>query len=227
MLTDLISLFFPHLCEACDQPLVKGEDILCSHCLHKLPRTNAHKIDNIFITAKLYVKLNISGIYSFLYFRKQSSVQKLLHKLKYKNKPQIGTFLGKLFGSELAEAGINFSSYDFIVPVPLHKSRQRRRGYNQSEKFSSGLSEVLNIPVNQSIIQRIHKSTTQTRKTRQQRWENVKDIFYVYHAEEIKNKRILLIDDVITTGATLEASANKLIEAGVSEISVLTIASAV
>lgn len=227
MLLDFFSLFFPHLCEACDEPLAKGEEILCTHCLHQLPRTNAHRKADKHLTAKFYGKLNINEVFSFLYFRKRGAIQQLLHRLKYKNKPEIGVFLGKLYGSELTGTFINLSEYDFIVPVPLHKSRQRRRGYNQSEKFSNGLGEALNIPVNSSSIKRLHKSQTQTRKTRQQRWENVKDIFSIPHPEEIRGKKILLTDDVVTTGATLEACAQQLFRAGAFKISVITIAVAV
>lgn len=227
MLTDFFSLFFPHLCEACDQPLAKGENILCTHCLHKLPRTGAHRKADKYLTAKFYGKLDINEVFSFLYFRKHSSVQQLLHRLKYKNKPEIGIFLGKLYGSELNEVSHRLADYDFIVPVPLHSSRQRRRGYNQSEKFSKGLGEALDIPVNISSVKRLYKSQTQTRKTRQQRWENVKDIFSISHPEEIMGKKILLTDDIVTTGATIEACAQQLFKAGASKISVITIAVAV
>lgn len=227
MFIDFFSLFFPHLCEACDQSMAKGENILCTHCLHKLPRTGAHRKADKYLTAKFYGKLNINEVFSFLYFRKHSPVQQLLHRLKYKNKPEIGVFLGKLYGSELNRVSHGFADYDFIIPVPLHSSRQRRRGYNQSERFSAGLGEALDIPVNTSAILRLHKSQTQTRKTRQQRWENVKDIFNIPHPEEIMGKKILLTDDIITTGATIESCAVQLFKAGASKISVISIAVAV
>lgn len=226
MLKDFLFIFFPRLCDACNKPLVKGEEIICTHCLHDLPRTRSH-IENLEnLTAKFYGKLNISAVYSFLYFRKHGPVQQLLHRLKYQHKPEIGQFLGRLYGSEISET-VNNQQFDLIIPVPLHKARQRRRGYNQSEHFSIGLSKILEIPVDSISLIRSFKSQTQTNKNRQERWDNVKDIFHVKNPERVKDKRILLTDDVMTTGATLEACAQKLYSAGASEITIATIAVAI
>ena len=226
MLQDLISLFFPQLCEACDKPLVKGEEIICSHCHHMLPRTDNSEALQKLLTSKFYGKVEINEVFAFLYFRKHGSVQKLLHSLKYRHKPEIGEFLGRLYGNELVTQDKGFV-YDYIIPVPLHKSRERRRGYNQSEFFSRGLGSSLQIPVDTSLLHRKFKSTTQTNKSRQERWDNVKDIFIVSHPEKLQGKNILLTDDVMTTGATLEACSLKLKEAGVNQISVATIAVAI
>lgn len=226
MLKDLLFIFFPRLCEACRRPMVKGEETICTHCIHDLPRTNSHIKLLESLMAKFYGKLNISAVYSFLYFRKHGPVQQLLHRLKYNYKPEIGQFLGRLYASELATVIYN-DDFDLIIPVPLHKVRQRRRGYNQSEHFSLGLERILNIPVNTTALVRNFESQTQTNKNRQERWDNVKNIFHVKHPELIKGKRILLTDDVMTTGSTLEACAKQLYSAGATDIAIVTIAVAV
>ncbi len=162
---------------------------------------------------------------AFLRFRKTGVVQHLLHQLKYNNHPEIGVRLGKIYGNELVDAGLG-KEFDLIIPIPLHPSRKRRRGYNQSAKFAEGLSSTMQIPWDESIAERIMRTTTQTRKTKIERWENVKDVFLIRHPEKIVNKRILLIDDVITTGATLEACGHHLINSGCSELSIACLAEA-
>jgi ComF family protein len=145
--------------------------------------------------------------------------------LKYNNHPEVGVRLGKLYGKDLVDAGFK-NKFDLIIPVPLHKSRKRRRGYNQSEKFAEGLSHQLQIPCDENIVERTVKTTTQTRKTKIERWENVKDVFQVKQPEKIIGKRILLVDDVITTGATLEACGQQLLNFGCTELSIACIAEA-
>lgn len=225
-LSDFISLFFPRTCEACDGSILKQEEIICSSCLHDLPRTHSHihKIGGI--ESKFYGKVKVSNTWSFLYFKKNSPVQKLLHRLKYENKPEIGEFLGKLYGSELKKE-LESLRFDSIIPVPLHNSRRKRRGYNQSEFFGIGLGTALNLPVDNYSIKRIKKSQTQTNKSRIERWENVAEIFHVEQEENIKGKSILIVDDVMTTGSTLEACIHKLLKSGADNVSVATIAVAV
>lgn len=163
---------------------------------------------------------------SLYYFTKGGSVQKLIHQLKYKGKKEIGNFLGSYYGQEL-NGSEHFSSIEGIIPVPLHKKKQKKRGYNQSDIFAQGLSSTMNIEVLNNILERNHFSDTQTRKTRFNRWRNVKDIFEITTSEKIQGKHILLVDDVVTTGATLEACTNKLLESSASSVSIATIAAAV
>lgn len=223
---DFVSLFFPKICEACDGALVKQEEVICSSCLHDLPRTNSHQYALKDIEAKFYGKLQLKYTWSFLYFKKNSPVQQLLHRLKYDNKPEIGEYLGRLFASELKK-DIKDINFDFIIPVPLHPTRQKRRGYNQSDHFAVGLGKGLGIPVNSAAVKRVKKSQTQTRKSRLERWENVADIFEVVNQEAIDGKSILIVDDVMTTGSTLEACIVNLVSSGAREVSVATIAIAV
>ena len=153
------------------------------------------------IEEKLFGRIPIKHGWAFLKFKKRGTVQHLLHQLKYNNHPEIGIALGKVFGKTLSDSGFD-QSFELIVPVPLHRSRLLKRGYNQSSKFAEGLSSSLKIPWDESISIRRDKTTTQTKKTRMQRWENVKDVFTVSQNTTISGKRILLVDDVITTGAT-------------------------
>jgi ComF family protein len=157
-------------------------------------------------------------------FVKGSRVQHLLHALKYKNQPELGVALGKMYGNDLLHAGYK-GRFDLIVPVPLHSSRRRKRGYNQSEEFGKGLAEVLGVPCSDHVMERLVSTDTQTRRSRLNRWQNVSHVFRVTNTAAIAGKRILLVDDVVTTGATLEACGRALIDAGCMELSIACIAS--
>lgn len=222
---DFVSLFYPNYCLGCSNALYKGEEILCTRCIRELPKTGYAKDPMNPVMLRLAGRLPLKFGLAFLKFRKTGLVQHLLHQLKYNNHPEVGVRLGKLFGRELAESGMN-REIDLIVPVPLHSSRKRRRGYNQSAKFAEGLSYSLSIPWNESVSSRVVRTTTQTRKSKVDRWENVKDVFAIERPEEINGQRILLVDDVMTTGATLEACGKQLLQAGCIELSVACLAEA-
>jgi len=222
---DFLSLFFPQFCMGCLRPLVKGEDILCTQCITELPKTHYHKHRENPVLQRLAGRLPIRHGMAFLKFRKGGSVQHLLHQLKYNNRPEIGERLGRAYGRELALEDYA-SEIDLIVPVPLHRSRLRHRGYNQSAHFAKGLSEALNVSWNESIAIRTQATATQTRKTRADRWENVQKVFSVDSTRGIVDRRILLVDDVITTGATLEACGQELLNCGCASISIACIAEA-
>lgn len=223
--SDFLSLFYPNYCLGCSNSLFKGEEILCTRCIRELPKTGYSTEGTNAVMLRLSGRLPLKYGLAFLKFRKTGLVQYLLHQLKYNNHPEIGVRLGKLFGKELVESG-KAKDFDLIVPVPLHTSRKRRRGYNQSAKFAEGLSYALNIPWNESISSRIVKTSTQTRKSKVERWENVKNVFAVERPDKITGARILLVDDVMTTGATLEACGNQLLQAGCLELSVACLAEA-
>jgi len=222
---DFISLIYPSYCLACSNSLVKGEEIVCTGCLLDTPKTNFHKVDKNPLLERLLLRMPISHAFAYYHFKKGSKVQKLLHSLKYHNHPEIGVKLGKVMAQELIKEGFE-NAFDVIVPVPLHPSRKRTRGYNQSEEFAKGLSEILKIPYTENFVKRKVKTQTQTRKTKLSRWQNVSEVFEMRQHEEVRGKRVLLVDDVVTTGATLEACANPLQEAGCSELSVACIAAA-
>jgi ComF family protein len=225
ILRDFISLLYPRYCFACENALVHGEDGVCTHCISEMPRTDYHINRSNAFFFKLQGRVKVNHVMAFFKFVKQSRVQNLIHSLKYRNHPEIGIVLGRVYGHELANVGLD-SSFDIILSVPLHESRKAARGYNQSYEFAKGLSEVLEIPAQDDLIKRIHKTKTQTSKTRLKRWKNVDEVFQVPSPEKIANKRILLVDDVITTGATIEACANALEKCNPQSISIACIAAA-
>ncbi len=224
LFSDFTSLFFPHYCLGCSSSLAKGEEILCTHCLLHLPFTQYHFGSENAVKDKFLARLPVKFAGAFLKFRKTGIVQHLLHQLKYNNHPEIGVRLGKIFGLELQKQGLHHE-LDLIVPMPLHPSRQRKRGYNQSAKFAEGLMLSLGLPFSETIIVRQTNTSTQTKKNRVERWENVKDAFAV-RQPSVKDKRILLVDDIITTGASIEACGQELLNHGCKELSVACIAEA-
>jgi ComF family protein len=222
-LDDLLSLFYPKLCQACGKSLFYKEEIICLQCKLHLPKTGFHLEKDNALEQFFWGRVPFVRASAFLYFVKKGNIQHLIHRLKYKGKEEIGIYLGKLYGKELIQSE-DFRSIDFIVPVPLHLSKLKLRGYNQSELFANGLSESMNVPVNTTILIRQKASETQTRKSRFKRWENVKEIFTIENGEIFENKHLLLVDDVITTGATLESCAGILLKIPGVKVSVASIA---
>ena len=224
MLNDFISLIFPRYCMACKNGLARDEEILCMQCTYDLPKTLSHKDPDNYIARKFYGKIPIHEALACYKFTKNGRVQEVLHQLKYNNKPDLGVWLGENYGRELISDGWT-PIYDMIVPVPLHQSKYRLRGYNQSLKFATGLGNVLDLKV-EDILGRTTKTSTQTNKSRLDRWQNVDDVFEVKSKESLITKKILLVDDVITTGATLESCAIQLKNFGCEQIGIMAIAAA-
>jgi ComF family protein len=224
MLKDFLSLFFPHCCFGCHRSLVKGEELICISCISDMPKTNLHLKNENPIVSKLYNLKKLKFALAYVKYVKGGIIQRLLHKIKYDNRPDIGEVLGYWYGVDLKTAGLD-KQIDIILPVPLHRSKFRNRGYNQSSYFASGLSKALGIPCNDKVIIRTIKSSTQTKKTKVERWKNVSGIFKIEKPDLITGKHVLLVDDVLTTGSTIEACAVEL-EEYCNEISVATIAMA-
>jgi ComF family protein len=221
--SDLFSLFFPNQCLGCGQPLIRGEEVICSICHFHLPKTYFHNDPENQLNKVFWGRVNIEAVAAYLYFHKGSTVQHLLHQLKYKSRQEIGVRIGKWYGLELRQADV-FRDTELIIPVPLHPRKYRRRGYNQSEAFAEGLAAVMKAEQETHCLFRRVDSKTQTRKARYNRWENVENIFAVNHPERIRNRHILLVDDVITTGATLESCSQALLEVPGVKVSIATIA---
>jgi ComF family protein len=213
MLNDFFSLIFPRLCESCGSVLFKREVSLCTSCKIKLPKTDYHLDLENPLNAIFWGRVDVKMVAAYYRFSKGSKVQKLLHQLKYKGNQKIGEVIGEMYGVDLNKS-VHFTSIDFIVPVPLHPARFKERGYNQSECFANGLGISMEIPVITNELVRIKDSTTQTKKSRFRRWRNVEDIFSLKEHGCLMGKTILLVDDVITTGATIEAAASVLLCAG-------------
>jgi len=222
---DFINILFPQTCAGCNNALITGEKYICTDCLYQLPRTFFWKETDNPVARLFWGRVYLENASSFFYFHKKSRLQNILHHLKYKNQKEIGFELGKMFGAELRDTP--YSSADAIVPVPLHKSKLNKRGYNQSELIALGISEILDIPVNTEALKRVIASESQTRKSRFERWENVEKIFSLNDPDFFKDKHVLLVDDVLTTGATLEACASAILEVPNSKVSAVTIANAV
>ena len=220
---DFINLLFPDLCVLCDRALQKNEHQLCLSCLHDIPKTNYHLIADNPVEKRFWGKVPIFRATSYFFFQKGSSFQKLLHILKYKGNKEIGELLGKYAAIDLLDSP-DFTSIDFIIPVPLHPKKYKLRGYNQSEWISKGISEILNKPLDTTTLLRVRENPTQTKKTVFERFENTEGIFELSNTTLLAGKHVLLVDDVLTTGSTLEACARALLETQGIKISIFTLA---
>lgn len=225
-LQDFISLFFPRVCMACGNTLYKHEHMICFSCQYHLPKTNFHLLEDNPVARQFWGKINFSAAASCYYFNKGGKVQHLVHQLKYKGYKEVGSHIGTIYGHDLKNSPL-FSTIDAIIPVPLHPRKEARRGYNQAEWFAIGLAESMQAELDVTTLLRVQASETQTRKTRFRRWENVKEIFQLMDAERQAGKHVLLVDDVITTGSTLEAAGHELMKIPGVKVSVASIACAV
>ena len=220
---DVIGLLFPELCNACGKHLYYGEKEICTKCLFDLPYTDYHLFAANRVAKQLWGRLPCNAAMAMLYFRKGTKVQNLMHSLKYKDKTTVGIKLGNLLGERL-QLSEQYAGIDLIIPVPLHHKRERTRGYNQSKYIADGIAEVLNVPVSNSHLLRKESTESQTKKSRYIRYENMQDVFQVVNTQELKDLHILLVDDVITTGATLEACGNSLLTANIAKLSIAAVA---
>lgn len=221
-LKDFASLIFPEICHACGNSLVATEKHFCTACIYQLPYTNYHLNPGNKIAKQFWGRVNVNSACAFLYFNKAGKVQNIMHQLKYNNQPQVGIEIGRMYAEQLKESSIyNFA--EAIIPVPLHPKKLIKRGYNQSEQFAIGLSEILNIPVITDILYRDKAAESQTTKSRINRFENMKTVFNAYKTD-CSFKNVLLVDDTITTGATLEACTFALQEIGIEVINIVGIA---
>lgn len=221
---DLVWMMYPSLCAACNRPLFNGEDCICTPCRFHLPRTGFHLLPGNQIEKQFWGKIKICRATAYLFFSKGQKVQKLIHHLKYKGRKDVGLFIGQLMGNELRNSA--FEDTELILPVPLHKARQRRRGYNQSDCLAEGLSAGLKKEFDPYAIERVEATSTQTRKHRYDRYRNVENIFNVRNARTLEGKNILLVDDVITTGSTLISCAETILKIPGTKVSIAAIACA-
>ncbi len=224
-LKDLASLFFPQACAACDVPLAYGEQIICATCWFHLPYTNAHHDPHNESARQLWGRVQLEAVASFLYFRDSSRVQNIMHQFKYGGRSEIGEFMGLAFGERLRTAS-TFDQVDFLVPVPLHPSKLRKRGYNQSAFFAKGLSLAMQKPVLENAVVRQRATQSQTQKTRYERYKNMLETFAVPNPDVVAGRHILVVDDVLTTGATIEACADVLLANSTAKVSAVTLAKA-
>jgi ComF family protein len=223
ILPPLVHLFYPHVCTGCGSDLVEEDNLLCLKCVTDLPHTNyamhaGNPVEKIF-----WGRLAITAAMSEFYFAKGTLIQNLIHEFKYKGNKDVGLYLGAMMGTSLIENN-RFTKIDALIPLPLFADKEFKRGFNQAAILCNGISEVTNVPVISNNIVRKRYTETQTKKHRTERWENVESSFEVYNPEQLKGKHILLVDDVVTTGATLEACGAEILEVEGTQLSIATLA---
>ncbi|MBL4625512.1 MAG: ComF family protein [Flavobacteriales bacterium] len=224
-LKDFISLIYPHLCASCGKTLYRHENCICSFCKVSFPVTNFHLEKDNQIAKIFWGRAEVYSAAAYCYFKKGDKIQHVMHELKYKGNAQVGVEMGKLYGLDLIQSEL-FSGVDYLVPVPLHINRQRKRGYNQAEVIADGMAESMGVPVDISTLIRGTANETQTKKSHYERWKNVDSIFQITDLEKFENKHVLVVDDVITTGSTIEACVQSLLAVEGIKVSVVTLACA-
>lgn len=225
LLSDFANLLFPTLCLSCRRSLEANEPVLCTACRVHLPETGQHRdpYNSAFLN-KFAENLPLQFVVSYLQYTKGGIVQRLIHQIKYKGQKEAAKVIGGWYGHQLKTESDLTDKIDVLIGVPLHRSRFNQRGYNQTDWIAEGLSESLGVPMRTDVLIRQRFKTSQTRKGRMERWENVKTVFAVANAEDVRNKNVVIVDDVLTTGATVEACAVQLHKAGCRSIGVITIA---
>lgn len=223
IINDIHTILFPKVCFGCNALLIQGERCLCAVCRHELPFTDYHLITNNPVEKVFYGRIPLEKATSFLFYEKNGSVQNLIHYLKYKNQAHISEFLGNWMG-EIIKKDPVFSKVDLVIPVPLHKDKLKKRGYNQVTGFGREIAKHLQADYLDNILIRTKKYTSQTLKNRLARWSQNNLIFSTNDNFKLEGKHILLVDDIITTGATLEACANALKSSNNIKISIITMA---
>ncbi len=220
---ELLNLIYPNLCIICNEPLNKSENQICISCIQQIPRTHYHIQSDNPVEKRFWGKVKVFRATSFYFFHKGSPFQKLIHELKYKNNKEVGEVMGRLAAIELMESA-DFATIDFVIPIPLHPKKYALRGYNQSECIAKGISTVLKKPVDTSSLVRVMENTTQTKKSVYERYKNTSGIFEYKQGYIPDNSHLLLVDDVLTTGSTLEAAVEALSAIPGVRVSVFTLA---
>lgn len=222
-LEGLLALFFPKLCLACGENLSIENDLLCVDCLHTMPRTHFYLEKENEFTTRFFGRLPILNGAALFYYSKLGHTQRLLHQLKYHDKPELAVRLGRTMGRELKKSPL-FESIEVIVPVPMHPKKEWKRGYNQAEKFAEGLAEILELPMVGDALRRLENRESQTRKGRTERFTNANDLYIVGRPKALAGKHVLLVDDVLTTGATLTSCGELILKEPGTRLSMATIA---
>ncbi len=225
LLKNLIELLFPRTCIACSNKLMEQESHLCVQCLLELPRTHHATLRDNPMERIFEGRVPLQRAMAFCYFSKGNSLQNIMHGLKYENRPDIGIFMGNL-AVEHGENKTFFEGIDLLVPVPLHRKKLKKRGYNQALSIAEGISQATGIPIDSSNLIRKINNPSQTKLGKGERWQNVSDIFAINSTQAFENKHIMLIDDVFTTGATIEACIRPLLHIQGIKVSIFTLAMA-
>lgn len=217
------SLFFPSSCAGCGKALLHREHLICLPCIGNLPLTNSHLEKDNLVERIFWGRIRLENACSLVYFKQEGIVQHIMHQFKYKGKKEIGNILGSILANQLKNSDF-ISSVDLILPVPIHAKKKALRGYNQSDNIAEGMANILHLPWQTSAIKKEKDTESQTKKKRYERWKNVEKVFKVIDTELLKNKHILLVDDVLTTGSTLEACGTAILKVPGTKLSIATIA---
>jgi ComF family protein len=223
MFNALLNLFFPKVCYACNNHLNDNENDICISCRHSLPVTNFHFNNDDTVLKTFYGRVKVENETALLRFEKKGIVQNLIHSLKYRGNENIGALLGNWLGGELSTIDA-YKNIDIVIPVPLHQKKLKKRGYNQVAKFGKQIAEALNAEYKDDILLKVTNTESQTLKTRLFRWNDNEELFMLKNAKSIENKHILLVDDLITTGATMEACISVINHVPSTKISVASMA---
>jgi ComF family protein len=223
MLKPLINLIFPALCPGCDEPLADESTIICTTCRHDMPFTNHYLQPDNEVVKKFLGRIELQHASALLYFHKEGIGQNLIHNLKYRRQQQVGTLIGQWFAQNLNQV-TELKDVTDVIPVPLHPKKLRERGYNQAAGFGQAIAKGLDTKYNDTLLLRSTYNKTQTKKNKEGRAEIINSAFSVNHSESDYNKHFLLVDDVITTGATLEACGRLLLQITGARLSIVTIA---
>lgn len=221
----LLDALYPPICVTCRNRLAPNEESICLACLLELPYTESHLTPLLALDQKFVGRMPVEAIYTWVRFAKKTKIQTLLHALKYHQKPELVRIIGKHYGY-LLRSKEELTSYDCLVPIPMHPRKKAMRGYNQAEEFALGLSESLGIPVDRQTLQKRRFTKSQTTFSRQNRFQNLQGSFVMNSNIDYKAKKVILVDDVLTTGATLEEAGSLLYKAEISNLSIITIATA-
>ena len=223
MIKPILNLFFPRLCYACNQTVITAKEYLCISCLHHIPRTNLYKNSDPLVEKRFWGRVQFQRATSFLYFENKGRVQRIIHQFKYQKRAELAIFLGEWAAAELIPTGF-FSGIEALIPIPIHPKKIKKRGYNQSELLARGIANLTQIELCKNVLIKEVHTETQTRKSRFHRWQNVQSSFVLKDLESLENKHCLLLDDVMTTGATAEACAEELLKIKGLQLSFLSIA---
>ena len=218
----VLHLTFPHVCEGCGTDVLAIDHFLCLRCLSSLPQTKFHLHANNPIEKIFWGRVPLVNATAQYYFTKESLMQRLMHAFKYKSNKELGLYLGKLMGQSLLESD-RFHNIDVIIPLPLFPKKERQRGYNQAAILGAGIGEILKKPVLKNVVVRNQATETQTKKNRVERWQNMEGRFELINEKAIEGKHVLLVDDVVTTGATLEACSKEILLATDVRLSIATL----
>jgi ComF family protein len=219
---DMLHLFYPQICAACGTDILSEQQFICIKCHLALPRTGFAYLPNNPIEKIFWGRLRTVAAHSEFYFSKEALVQRLIHQLKYNQMPEAGFYLGELTGKSMLQSG-RFSNIDYVVPLPLFPDKEKKRGYNQAAAIGEGISKEMNIPLLNGIVNRNRHTETQTKKHRTERWKNVFEGFVIKNPSTLHHKHVLLVDDVVTTGATLEACGHAIMQLPGTQLSIATI----